>query len=109
MSISNPTFSPSQNIIDEADLVVDYFRCAARINPLTAVATYKQYQKLVHQIDKRALFISQQFLLMSSHEDFAKFLHSLNIKKEHGTTIQWTLSDDSEHLSRAKITTPQSL
>lgn len=86
-------------VIDEADLAVDYFRFASRVNPLAAISNYKQYNNLKQEIDKRALFIAQQFLLLNSHEDLAKFLHALHIRKEKGTTIQWTLSSDKDSLS----------
>lgn len=87
-------------LIDEADLAVDYFRCASRINPHAAVANYKRYQLLKHDLDKRALFVAQHFLFINSHVDFAKFLHALNRKKEKGITLQWTLSNSSDSLDQ---------
>lgn len=85
--------------IDEADLAMDYFRCAARINPMSAVANYKQFEQLTNPFDERSLFIAQQGLLHSSYEDLAQFLHALNRRKENGTTLQWTLSSDEDCLS----------
>ena len=99
MTENADTENTRQLVIDEADLFVDYFRFASRINPLASLSNYKQYHDTKKEIDKRALFITQQLLLLNSYEDLAKFLHAMHIRKEDGTTIQWTLSSDKTYLS----------
>lgn len=69
---------PVPEQIFEADFLIDYFRFASRINGLSAIANYEKFDSLKDIFDKRALFVSQQSLLLSSAEDLALFLNAIH-------------------------------
>lgn len=73
--------------IREADFLIDYLRFASRVNPLSAIANYREYYARKLSIDRRALFVAQQSLLIGSLEDLSTFLWALHEGGKGSSTV----------------------
>ena len=83
--------------INEADFIVDYFRCALRSNVLSSIAHYKMYRRLMNEVDKRSLFIAQHRVFLEAHEDFAQLLGAFYERTHSNTPIYRTLAEKKDN------------